>query len=632
MKLLKFSLLLLLGSSLVSSVVADGNPLVTNIFTADPTGRVFDGRLYVYTSHDEADATYWDMVDWRLLSTADLVTWKDHGSIFGVKDFAWATHWAWAPDCVQANGKYYLFLPVDRTKIGVAVGDRPEGPFKDAIGKPLIDNATLPDAGPEPIDPAVLQDDDGQTYLYFGCRKPEVVKLKPSLTELAGDLQTVSFLDAQGKPVPLAAPGKDPVLPEGYGEAPFVFKRAGKYYFVYSDGWAPTATQVYAIGDNPVGPFTYAGKVMEHAASVTQHGSVVQFKGKWYVLYHTSELSNGNTFRRSVCIDELTFDTNGRINTVTPTKNGPAPVSETTGARSAAPAAAAEPAVPAVLPGKGLGEHDFFYAGEGKTERMYIVRDGKVAWSYVHPGKGEISDAVLQPNGNILFAHQFGVTEINVDKQVVWNFDAPPNTEIHTAQPYGTNSVWFVQNGDPAKFVMVNKTTGATEREFVLPVKNPKGTHGHFRHARITDAGTLLVAHMDLGKAAEYNLNGKELWSLDVPGIWSATPLKNGNILVVSNHRFVREVNRAGETVWEWTSADAPDYKMSNLQLATRLPNGNTIINNWFNQWNGKLDPATAPVQAIEVTPDKKVVWALRSWTPPADLGPATTLQILSQP
>jgi hypothetical protein len=299
------------------------------------------------------------------------------------------------------------------------------------------------------------------------------------------------------------------------------------------------------------------------------------------------------------------------------------------GTATGAPAA---PQIPAVLPGKGLAEHDFFYAGEAKEERMFIVRDGKVAWSYVHPGKGEISDAVLEPNGNILFAHQFGVTEVNADKQVVWNFDAPPNTEIHTAQPYGTNSVWFVQNGDPAKFVIVNKTTGATEREFVLPVKNPKGTHGHFRHARMTDAGTLLVAHMDLGKAAEYDLNGRELWSLDVPGIWSAIPLKNGNVLVVSNHGFVHEVNRAGETVWEWTPADASGYKMSSLQLATRLPNGNTIINNWVNQWNGKIDPATAPVQAIEVTPDKKVVWALRSWTPPADLGPATTLQILSQP
>ena len=294
--------------------------------------------------------------------------------------------------------------------------------------------------------------------------------------------------------------------------------------------------------------------------------------------------------------------------------------------------AMAAPQIPAVLPGKGLAEHDFFYAGEGKTERMFIVLDGQVAWAYTNSGKGEISDAVLEPNGNILFAHQFGVTEVNPDKQVVWNYDAPPKTEIHTAQPYGTNSVWFVQNGDPAKFVMVNKTTGATEREFVLPVKDPKGPHGHFRHARMTEAGTLLVAHMDLGKATEYDLDGKELWSLDVPGIWLAIPLKNGNVLVVSNRGFVHEVNRAGETVWEWTPADAPEYKLSSLQLATRLPNGNTIINNWFNEWSGKVNPASAPIQAIEVTPDKKVVWALRSWTPPADLGPATSIQLLDEP
>jgi hypothetical protein len=178
----------------------------------------------------------------------------------------------------------------------------------------------------------------------------------------------------------------------------------------------------------------------------------------------------------------------------------------------------------------------------------------------------------------------------------------------------------------------MNKATGAVEREFVLPVGNPQKTHGHFRHARMTDAGTLLVAHMDLGKAAEYDLNGKELWSLNVPGIWSATPLKNGNILVVSSKKFVREVNHAGQTVWEWTPSDTPDFPLSSLQLAVRLPDGNTIINNWFNQWNDKADPATAPVQAIEVTPDKKVVWALRSWTPPTDLGPATTIQLLDQP
>jgi outer membrane protein assembly factor BamB len=284
---------------------------------------------------------------------------------------------------------------------------------------------------------------------------------------------------------------------------------------------------------------------------------------------------------------------------------------------------------PTELPGRGLAEHDFFYAGEGKEERMFIVRKGEVTWSYTHPGKGEISDAVLLANGNVLFAHQFGITEITAEKKIAWNLDAPPNTEIHTAQPLGRDSVWYVQNGDPAKFILVNKGTWKVEREFVLPVKNPKSIHGQFRHARLTNAGTILVAHMDLGKAVEYDLEGKELWSAEVPGIWSATPLQNGNVLVVSTRKFVRELNRQGEIVWEWTPADTPEYSFSNLQLAVRLPNGNTVINDWFNQWSGHIDTNTPPVQAIEVTRDKKVVWALRAWTSPADLGPATTIQIL---
>ena len=290
---------------------------------------------------------------------------------------------------------------------------------------------------------------------------------------------------------------------------------------------------------------------------------------------------------------------------------------------------ASKPQAPAVLPGKGLAEHDFFYAGEAKDERMFIVKKGEITWSYTHPGRGEISDAVLLPSGNVLFAHQYAITEITADKQVVWNHEAPPGTEIHTAQPLDTNRVWFVQNGDPAKFIVINKSTGKNEREFILPVKNPKGVHGHFRQARMTEAGTILVAHMDLGKAVEYDLEGKALWSAEVPGIWSAKPLKNGAILATSNRGFIREINRQGETVWEWKTADAAGYNISSLQTATRLANGHTLINNWFNQWSGKLDPANPPVQAIEITADKKIVWALRSWTPPTDLGPSTTIQVL---
>ena len=282
---------------------------------------------------------------------------------------------------------------------------------------------------------------------------------------------------------------------------------------------------------------------------------------------------------------------------------------------------------PDILPGKGLAEHDFFYAGEGSAENMYIVKKGAVVWSYTHPAKGEISDAVLCSNGNILFAHQFGVTLVTPDKKIAWNYDAPPGTEIHTAQPIGRDHVLFIQNGRPAKLFVVNIKTGNTEKEFELPVGNPDKVHPQFRHARLTGAGTLLVAHLDRGKIAEYDVTGKETWSLPFPGVWGAVPLENGNILVtVESKRMVYEINRKGDTIWKFSGAELPGIKFSGMQLAARLSNGNTIVNSWCRKGNG------TPVQAVEITADKKFVWALRSWTAPADLGPATVIQILDTP
>ncbi|GAA4322589.1 hypothetical protein GCM10023149_23030 [Mucilaginibacter gynuensis] len=288
-----------------------------------------------------------------------------------------------------------------------------------------------------------------------------------------------------------------------------------------------------------------------------------------------------------------------------------------------------EPFAPAVLPGNGLKHFDFFYAGEAQARNMYIVRDGKIAWEYIDTtGRGEISDAILMANGNVLFAHQYGITLINKAKKVLWHYDAPNGFETHTAQLIGAEHVIFVQNGNPAKVIVINIKTDKVVKEFALPFKS--GTHGQIRHARLTPAGTLLVAHMDLGKVNEYDSNGKILLSIDVPSVWSAAPLKNGNILVASNQNFVKEITRKDEVVWDIQLKEIPGYKITDPQLAVRLPNGNTLINNWFNQWDKKLDVNNVPVQAIEVTPDKKIVWALRSWAAPVNLGPATTIQILN--
>ena len=286
---------------------------------------------------------------------------------------------------------------------------------------------------------------------------------------------------------------------------------------------------------------------------------------------------------------------------------------------------------PAPLSGKDLARHDFLYAGEAKDRQIFIVRQGKIVWSYADPaGKGEISDAVRLSNGNILFAHQFAVTEIDPDKKIVWNYKVPAGHEVHTAVPIGNDRVLYIQNGSPALLRVVNIRTGAIEKELTLKTRTLVSVHGQFRHARLTPAGTLLVAHMDLNKVVEYDSNGNELWSFPAKGLWSVAPLDNGNVLITDSVG-VREVTRRGDTVWSFSpSTDAPAYKFDNLQQAWRLPDGNTVINNWVNQWNAVPTPNS--LQAIEVTPEKKVVWVLRSWAPPANLGPATTFQFLDQP
>jgi len=310
-----------------------------------------------------------------------------------------------------------------------------------------------------------------------------------------------------------------------------------------------------------------------------------------------------------------------------------------------APSATASPSAiqsegraPAILPGKGLAQHDFVFSGESHERRIFIVRGGKIVWTYDDPtGKGEISDMVVLSSGNILFAHQFGVTEIAPDKKVVWNYVPPAGHEVHTAIPIGKDRVLYIENGSPTALLrVVNIVTNAIEKEMPLDVKVPVSVHGQFRHARLTPSGTLLVAHMSQDKVVEYDSDGHVLWSMPGLSPWSANPLPNGNVLI-TDRVGVREITRRGDSVWTWTPADAPGYKFASLQQAWRLANGNTVINNWVNEWTKTADNAPGSAQAIEVTPDKKIVWALRDWTTPTGLaqpglGPSTSFHFLDQP
>ena len=292
------------------------------------------------------------------------------------------------------------------------------------------------------------------------------------------------------------------------------------------------------------------------------------------------------------------------------------------------------------LPGKGLKQHDFLYAGEWdlrkpQAQSLFLVRKGKVVWQYSIPlrtatgGVQEFDDATLLTNGNIVYACMSGAGIVTPEKNIIWQFICPPGTETHSCQPIGKDSVLMVLNGFPGKVLIFNTAINKLLKEIVIPT-TATSTHGQFRHVRITKNHTVMVGLMAEKKVVEFDMDGKEVWSVDAPSAWAAIRLHNGNTLISGDGKsYTREVNMKGETVWELTQKDVP-FKLFNNQTANRLANGNTVICNWC-AGNNKTEEWAGTVQVFEVTPEKKVVWALSSWDKP-DLGPSTYIQLLDEP
>ena len=229
-------------------------------------------------------------------------------------------------------------------------------------------------------------------------------------------------------------------------------------------------------------------------------------------------------------------------------------------------------------------------------------------------------------NGNILFTRMQYIAEVTPNKDVVWRYDAPIGTEIHTCQPIGLDKVLFILNGLPPKLMVVNVKTNRIEVQHELPsvsLTDTKTVHAQFRRVRYTRKGTYLVPFLEMNQVVEYNKHFKEIWKYQIQSPWAAIRLKNGNTLITDEKDILtREVTPKKETVWELKPDDLPEaYRFINTQSATRLANGNTII--CSRGGNGK-----GP-QLVEVTPDKKVIWVLQDW---ANLGPATAVQILDDP
>lgn len=337
-----------------------------------------------------------------------------------------------------------------------------------------------------------------------------------------------------------------------------------------------------------------------------------------------------------------------------PPASSPTPAPTPTPPPAAAKVDVPYPEPPATLPGRGLAQHDFLYSGEWDTRKdqctMFLVRGGKVVWTYQIPRKdetngqeSEYSDMHRLSNGDIVFAYKTGWRKIDATGKTLYDYKCPSIgtnadgktiwAECHSAQPIGADKVLFMQNGMPAKLFLYNLATRQIEMEHVMRTKEPvdaRSIHGQFRNVRMTAAGTYLISHMNLGKVIEYDRDWKEIWSCDAPSVWHATRLKNGHTLTAGNqHAFAREIDAAGQVVWELKNGDLPGLRINSVHQAIRLANGNTVICNWT---AGVKKPDWPKiVQLIEVTPDKKVVWALNSWTNP-DLGPASCIQLLDEP
>lgn len=285
-----------------------GNPIITHEFTADPAARVENDTLWLYAGHDFAgNQKGYKMKDWLVFSTTDMANWTQYPVPLKITDFAWAKSGdAYAGEVVKRNGKYYWYISTNWSGIGVAVADRPEGPFKDALGKPLLTNKDCFASTHSwaCIDPATIVDDAGQAWIFWGNRELYYAKLKENMIEIDGDIKQIKFTDAN------------------FTEAPWLHKKDGKYYLSYATGFPEKIS--YSMADAVEGPYQYQGVLNEIAGnSNTNHQAIIKLKNQWYFIYHNGGLQNGGgSFSRSICIDRLEYQPDGKMKRIKMTSEG----------------------------------------------------------------------------------------------------------------------------------------------------------------------------------------------------------------------------------------------------------------------------------------------------------------------
>ncbi len=299
------------------------NPIVQTYFTADPAPMVYNNRVYVYTTHDgdETIDNFFTMYNWRCYSSEDMVNWTDHGVVASLENYKWSErkNGAWAPQCIEYKGKFYLYTPIHGDGISVLVADSPTGPFYDPLDKRLIDSDNIWND----IDPTVFIDDDEQAYLFWG--NPEIFYAKLNKDMISYDksignrgiMKMEMTTEAFGK-----HEGQGGRERTNYTEGPWVYKRNDIYYLIFAAAGIPEYI-AYSTAPSIEGPWSYRGIIMERAAHLafTNHPAIIDFKGNSYFFYHTQALS-GEGFKRSVSLEQFNYNKDGSIPLIIPTKEG----------------------------------------------------------------------------------------------------------------------------------------------------------------------------------------------------------------------------------------------------------------------------------------------------------------------
>jgi arabinoxylan arabinofuranohydrolase len=317
---------------LLAGYIFAQNPVIQTHFSPDPAPMVYKDKMYVYTGDDIPGYDFYYMTKWRVHSSEDMVNWTDHGVPISLESFSWARDRAWAAQCVQRDGKFYWYICAQTVNndmaIGVAVSDSPTGPFKDALGKPLVTTGTW-----DNIDPTVLIDNDGQAYLYWGNSKLFYVKLNKNMisyedkiTEVPQSVEAFGGLRRPGKSEEVLQ--KQEKFNDVYVEGSWLYKLKNQYYMMYAGMTDRTECLSYSTSSSPTGPWKYQGKIMtdQPTNSFTNHGGIIDFRGKSYLFYHTGLLPGAGSYGRSTSIEEFKYNANGTIPKIIMTKEGVNPV------------------------------------------------------------------------------------------------------------------------------------------------------------------------------------------------------------------------------------------------------------------------------------------------------------------